>query len=734
MLYYHNRSILLSGGNTMSYKAFLGTVCTPVNSKKYSLLPFEPSYKSKRNLDRYCLDFIRNECESLYIEDPEMLNDLKDEKTIDSIDIESYRNALKRDTDRLCLERSLHQFAVSGSKETAFDVYFSFCEIFRPFGKKYSTSRILLEVLAEHESNASSLMMKHRDHYSHSVYVFMIGIAVFANNEELRNAFYEKYCPDEKNTSRKNGEFLRLWGMAALFHDIGYPFEIAHQQIQAFFEKLRFASKSLFVSYQSWNHTDKYLADESKLEYPDEFLSISSDDLKKLKDYDPCSDNSINRYFAVQLYERMKDYCGYPGDKTPEEIIADIRTTLDNKTVDSPKFMDHAYFSGVMLFKNMLDSKIEITSAEMDVICAILLHNSLFKFYFRKKGKPLSLCDGQPIAYLLMLCDELQCWDRTAYGQNTRSEISPWDFDLTFHKGKLRTVYYFDEMLFDKTLRSKAYKQMIDDNGSEYKFVKDIAEIVDLGQNHTLLRVQPVFVPKKRYTGSYLSDTTYMDLYQLAIVLNGRYNNFIEVQYKNKKNEDKTFSTYLSYDTIETIYNKTDEESKKISEKMREKLQEDFEGLSLEMKLSNIDQARAFAAFLEKINCFYTSRNVDYDILTDFSKEEIEKLALLEHDRWINEKTEMGWQYGTYYLAQESDDSDNRPYTLGDLIKVYQNLAKGDKIRIWKDFGIRELCRRHKDLVSLDKLTETDILKDTEPMRCIVKLLNIIEGIHIYRR
>lgn len=722
----------------MSYKAFLGTVGMNLkakdNNNRYSLLPVEPVYRSKRNIDKCCLDFIRNECESLFVPDAAVFETLDTAEKIDSIPLESYRAALARDTDRLCLERAIHQFSESGSKESAFDVYFAFCEIFRPFGKNYSTSRILLEMLAEHESNASSLMMKHRDHYSHSIYVFMIGIAVFANNKDIRAAFYEKYCPEDDNTSRKNGEFLRLWGMAALFHDIGYPFEIAHQQLQAFFEKLNYASKSMFVSYRNWDHDDKYLMDESKKDYPDDFLSIPEKDLSRLTGYAPEGDRSINRYLAVQLYERMKEYCVYPGDSTRDEIIETIRTTLDNKTVDSPKYMDHAYFSGVMLLKNLLSSDVEINSADIDVICAILLHNSLFKFFFRRKNKPLKLSDGQPIAYLLMLCDELQCWDRTAYGQNTRSEISPWDFDITFHKGKLRTVYYYDELLFDRTLRSKYYRQMIDDNGAEYKFVEDIAEIVDLGENHTMLRVQPVFVPKKRSTGSFLSDTTYMDLYQLAIVLNGRYNNYIEVNYTSDDGREKTFSTYLSYDTIETLYNKSDSETRRISEALFAKLQNDFESLPLEFKLSNINQARSFASYLEHINCFYTSRSVDYEVLTDFSKEEIRQLAILEHERWMREKTEMGWLYGKYYITEESSDPTDEPATVGELLELYRSLGAGEKHSVRKGFAIRELCRHHKDIVPLDKLTEEDILKDTEPMRCIIKLLNIIEGIQIYRR
>ena len=51
------------------------------------------------------------------------------------------------------------------------------------------------------------------------------------------------------------------------------------------------------------------------------------------------------------------------------------------------------------------------------VLTSILLHNSLFKFSvaFYKSGKdakPPLKAGSHPLAWMLMLCDELQCWDR----------------------------------------------------------------------------------------------------------------------------------------------------------------------------------------------------------------------------------------------------------------------------------------------------------------------------------
>ena len=197
---------------------------------------------------------------------------------------------------------------------------------------------------------------------------------------------------------------------------------------------------------------------------------------------------------------------------------------------------------------------------------------------------------------------------------------------------------------------------------------------MNLGNNHTMLRVQPVFAFKKRHTGYFLSDTTYMDLYRIAVVLNGRYNGKIEVEYE-MDNDKRTFWIDLSVDNIDVVYCKDNEESEKISKALFERLEKDFDKLSLEFKLSNINQAKAFASHLEKIKCFYTSRNVDYEILSDFTKEELSQLAYLEHERWIEEKEEMGWRYGDFYLIREEEEG-KRPENIGELVELFENNNK----------------------------------------------------------
>ena len=111
-----------------------------------------------------------------------------------------------RTTDALCFKTALSRFLRTGVKEDAFEVFFCYLEIFHTFGGYDKGIDVLLNLLYEHESNVATLLTKHRDHYSHSAYVFALGLAVFMNNAPFRDAFAAKY--GKRDLYKK---FLRLW-------------------------------------------------------------------------------------------------------------------------------------------------------------------------------------------------------------------------------------------------------------------------------------------------------------------------------------------------------------------------------------------------------------------------------------------------------------------------------------------------------------------------------------------
>lgn len=635
---------------------------------------FVPGESAPRhNMGRECISFIRDCCEGLNFDDSRA--DLKDDAGKDGVPYN-----FEKDVDRLCLEKAVFRFLETGTREDAFDIYFCYSEIFKPFGNGYDATKTLLEMLSEHEENSSSLLMKHRDHYSHSVYVFLLGLAIYKNSAEIRKAYCDRYHLAEG--AKACNHFLKYWGMASLFHDIGYPFEIAHQQMKAYVCQLaKIAGRDVgsvkeyapFVSYKKM----------------DAFVRVEG------------SETDMNRIFAEEIAQRLgavygiteEELCDILKDRAvnEEELERDkeghVRLDSKGEAVRKYLYMDHAYFSGLLLLKKYFEVNTktdEIPEEMMDVFVAVILHNSLFKFGIRGKQRGLNLEDHQPLSYLLMLCDELQCWDRASYGQNSRNEIFPFDFDIRFEDGGMTWIYYYDQAYARKAEKSRTYRNMTygyrgkdGANRSGYKFVDDIDEIIQLFRKDEI-RMETVIVPKKKRSGKFMSDTNYLNLYDFALALNGRYSNLFCA-------DDEKWNY----------------------EEIRGQLQESFEGLTLEFKLSNIAQAKHFAKHLEKIHCFYTDRPVDYEMVVEFSDDELMKISELEHMRWCNEKAEMGWSYGTDY--------EREGYT-----------GKQKK-------RARALCRRHKDMVDFSELPREEVLKDSEPMKLMIKLLKVFDGLSIYR-
>ncbi|MCM1131665.1 MAG: RyR domain-containing protein [Roseburia sp.] len=476
-----------------------------------------------------------------------------------------------------CLSRCLNRFSISGKKEDAFTVYYCFCEIFKVFGEKSNTMNKILQLLSDHENHSGELLSKHRDHYSHSVYVFALGLMIYANDFKFREAYAAFYKIDSYE------HFLKYWGLTSLFHDIGYPFELAHQQIKSYTEDL-WGEKSILSPFVSYEHMNGLLVVNEKTE-------------------------ELNRILALGVCDRL----GYS--------FTEVYETLTNRYKDKPKYMDHAYFSAILLARQLIDNKLELADELLDVLTAIVLHNSLNKFDL-VNAEPISV-NQHPLAYLLMLCDEIQCWDRTAFGYVSKKDPLPWDIRFDFQHESIFIEYLFDSFFVDtpceEHLKNKNVEAVI-------KKIEDLAKIVI---PHRELFVSVVEEKKERKQTNFASTTNLINLCDFAKAIH------------------KSYQVLWGGD--------------------------DFDDLPLETKLSNIEQAKSYSEKLELINCFYSDKELDYPIVNNFSNnnydiyrkkrtDDIEFLAREEHVRWVKEKLAAGWKYGETKDSSKKTHPDIVPY------------------------------------------------------------------------
>jgi hypothetical protein len=157
-----------------------------------------------------------------------------------------------------------------------------------------------------------------------------------------------------------------------------------------------------------------------------------------------------------------------------------------------------------------------------------------------------------------------------------------------------------------------------------------------------------------------------------------------------------------------------------------EDLERKFQSLSLEYQLSVINRAKSFSRDLDAIGCFFTDRPVDYEMVTAFKPEQVAVFAPMEHERWIREHSEMGWQYG--------DDYESVP--LGTIMPF------GDEKEARR--ALREQMRRHKLMLSGELTSERirahyftlhkeDREKDWKPFNSMLYLLKKFDGLRIYQ-
>lgn len=313
-----------------------------------------------------------------------------------------------------------------------------------------------------------------------------------------------------------------------------------------------------------------------------------------------------------------------------------------------------------------------------------------------------------PLAYLLMLCDELQCWDRTAYGRNSRTELHPMAASFDFSGNAIRAIYYYDQEEQEKidgfkleyraweksgepgkAPRLKAYSDMA---GKEERFSQDIEKIVDT-TNIPLTVVPSSAQVDRKNKHTYLSSSNFLHLYDFAVALNARY--------EHQGNEQE----------IDT-----------------EAIEKAFEELSLEYQLSNINQAKSFAKYLDALGCFYTDRPVDYGMITRFTADQTAVFAPMEHERWVREHIAMGWKRGNLYQTIEIPK---------EILSQYGD-EKTARKALREQFRMHELAmdgnpKEAEIFAHYDALPLEEREKDYEPFNSMLKLIKKFDGLRIYK-
>ena len=336
------------------------------NRKKYDMDigPMQPKLYSSatdpNDLKSAALRFLHKSCEGLHFDaDKEKAEEVTGIYLGKSLKQGQIPYNMQMDIERLCLEKALESFIDSGTAEDAYTVYYCYIEMFLG---RYRNTKKMVELLSEYELNGSSLLMKHRDHYSHSVYVFALGLAIYECNPAYRERFIKFYGLPCDDCAAAN-MYLEFWGLTSLFHDIGYPFELPFEQVLSYFE----------VDNQKRGRGSLYLAYHA-------VESITALDKHEKEHFETLFNRSFETtcdILAFDITRKLGKEYGFTQEY--------MRNAISDKPVAPEKFgyfMDHAFFSSTRLYRELAETLgvDGITEMHVDALSAIMLHNSLFKF------------------------------------------------------------------------------------------------------------------------------------------------------------------------------------------------------------------------------------------------------------------------------------------------------------------------------------------------------------------
>ena len=320
----------------------------------------------------------------------------------------------------------------------------------------------------------------YRDHMSHMLRVYLVGICLIYKNESIHKILLEKY-----NTEK---EIVRVWTITALSHDWGYVFEWGNPAL-------------LEHDKESLEALNKYCSDPIRMFFPesaDRFLPKQKEEIIKengiifgsISSFSNIQDeeNVINYFKSVEEYANTTNL-GLQGSslKTYYEFMR--KYIVDKRDAT---YCDHGIVSAYIVLwlastnknikgkisKSVLESedkanqcieKSQLTlNTAISAACAIALHNiSIYSSDIQNKAYDefkLTLnrfkinINYNPLAYLLVFADSIQEWERPSYLSEYDQDFQAQDMHMLIKDSDVFLCFPTDSLALQKTGGSRFEK------------------------------------------------------------------------------------------------------------------------------------------------------------------------------------------------------------------------------------------------------------------------------------
>lgn len=523
------------------------------------------------------------------------------------------------------LKSSIDVFLDNQTELNAFGVYEIFLMIYQitPEDKSQNDNSSIVShpnipldfanLMKRYGETSSGLNGMNSDFIIHSVNVFILGLAIYSQNKNYKHCFknyvirtpYKKYYKNSQGEF-SDEEFLYRWGIASLFHDITIPIEFMAKPMK---KLLNNEINSILNTYGEDMQIN--LLDFSEL-----------DSITKI-DYS-FSDNYRNEYPTANFLNLFK-----PTQVIFHRLALDFNLDarklhlLENKLNDIIENVtfDHGLISSLLILKiygyilqNYDKNPDFFFYPIVDSATAIFLHN-----FYRNllQRKPFNLGqlhpDKNPIAFLLILCDEIQTHHRqTSLFINKRNSL----------ENDLKIEIDDDSLYVNYIVRNPSAGHIHYD---------DIKNLLDM-----ILSIDSIFVRGLVISADFelqnnidfgeiiKNEISFRNVEILASRIHQEDNNKIKMEY------EKELANGCLNDTTKARYERLCS----------------FDELPSVSKISYIRQAKFIPKKLNRIGYEIAGLSDERFAINSFSPKEIYEIAILEHDQWCQEKIAHGWTYG----------------------------------------------------------------------------------------
>ena len=238
----------------------------------------------------------------------------------------------------------------------------------------------------------------YRDHVFHAIRVWMLGMFCLLKPIDEKEAFISQLVLDggaEAPETINFLEYISMWTIIALCHDLGYPLEKAEQIL----DKTRKMMKEFVPNPNVWNNFGYSGTQDSINEYILKFIST------KMKE-DPCLEAQ-----------------GEQEDAKEKKYVGRIQPKYYLKYAKSLENFQHGIISTAIIFKMLLYFLESDFNMNDDYIYS---KEDARQFYIRREILRAMASHTCPDAYnihittfssLLFLCDELQEWGRKTWNE-----------------------------------------------------------------------------------------------------------------------------------------------------------------------------------------------------------------------------------------------------------------------------------------------------------------------------